>query len=311
MHSIKTPTFFFRLRSAVLGFTAAGLFYVWLPSVSNAQRAGGSAPRSSIMEKIDAEEGAKRIASFRAQRLSGDFCFKFQLEHKPKGSSRTVRYNGVMFGSWNERGPVNRFQLYPERVRRGKLVEVSPIELIVQNGVSPEVWIRHGAAEPFVRIQDRALFEPIFDGVIYTPFDLQMPFIYWDDYAYEGPANVLSRIGQRFLMKPPEGSLSARHGISGVRIALDDMYDGLLEVEVFGVDGEPRSEFTLRSFQKVQGQYIVKETVLSEVDGGKVQGSTGFRVKEASVGLIFDAAVFSPDCGVDAPEIPVALFDVL
>ena len=263
------------------------------------------------MEKIDAEEGAKRIASFRAQRLSGDFCFKFQLEHKPKGSSRTVRYNGVMFGSWNERGPVSRFQLYPERVKRGELVAVPPIELIVQNGISPEVWIRHGPAEPFVSIDGGALFEPIFDGVFYTPVDLQMPFIYWNEYTYEGPANVLSRIGQRFLMKPPEGSLSARHGISGVRIALDDMYDGFLDVEVGGVDGEPRSEFRLRSFQKVQGQYIVKETVLSEVSGGKVQGSTGFKVKEASVGLIFDTAVFSPDRGVDVPVISAALFDVL
>ncbi|MBT4758164.1 MAG: hypothetical protein HOO08_07200 [Opitutae bacterium] len=263
------------------------------------------------MEKIDAEEGAKRIASFRAQRLSGDFCFKFQLEHKPKNSSQTFRYNGVMFGSWNERGPVNRFQLYPERVKRGKLVEVPPIELIVQNGVSPEVWIRHCAAEPFVRIEDEALFKPIFDGVIYTPFDLQMPFIYWNDYTYEGPANVLSRIGQLFLMKPPEGSLSARHGISGVQIALDDMYYGLLGVEVFGVDGEPRSDFTLRSFQKVQGQYIVKEIVLSEVDGGKVQSSTGFKVKRASVGLIFDAAVFDPECNTDVPEISAALFHVL
>jgi hypothetical protein len=311
MHLIKIPTFFFRLRSAVLGFAAAGLFYACLPSVSNAQRAGDSGPRPSIMQKIDAEEGAKRIASFRAQRLSGDFCFKFQLEHKPKGSSRTVRYNGVMFGSWNERGPVSRFQLYPQRVKRGELVEVSPIELIVQNGVSPEVWMRHDAAEPFARIKDGALFEPIFDGVIYTPFDLQMPFIYWDDYTYEGPANVLSRIGQRFLMKSPAGSLSARHGISGVRIALDDMYYGLLGVEVFGVNGEPRSEFTLRSFQKVQGQYIVKEIVLSEIDGGEVQGSTGFKVKQASVGLIFDAAVFDPNCDVDAPEISAALFDVL
>lgn len=311
MHLIKTLTFLFGLRSAVLGFTAAGLLYVWLPSISTAQRAGDSAPRPSIMEKIDAEEGAKRIASFRAQRLSGDFCFKFQLEHKPKKSSQTVRYDGVMFGSWNERGPVNRFQLYPERVTRGKLVEVSPIELIVQNGVSPEVWIRHGAAESFVRIQEEALFKPIFDGVIYTPFDLQMPFIYWNDYTYEGPANVLSRIGQRFLMKPPEDSLSARHGISGVQIALDDMYYGLLGVEVFGVDGETRSEFTLRSFQKVQGQYIVKEIVLSEVDAGKVQSSTGFKVKGASVGLIFDTAIFDPDCNADAPKISAALFDVL
>jgi len=311
MHSIKTPKISFRLRSAVLGFTAAGLFYAWLPSVSHAQRAGDSAPRPSIMEKIDAEEGAKRIASFRAQRLNGDFCFKFQLEHKPRGSSRTVRYNGVVFGSWNQRGPVSRFQLYPEPVKRGETVEVSPIDLIVQNGVSPEVWIRHGADAPFARIEDGALFEPIFDGVIYTPFDLQMPFIYWDDYTYKGPANILSRIGQRFLMKPPQGSWSARHGISGVQIALDDMYYGLLGVKVFGVDGEPRSEFTLRSFQKVQGQYIVKEIVLSEVDRGKVQGSTGFKVKEASVGLIFDAAVFNPECDMDVQEISAVLFDVL
>ena len=109
MHKIKTPTFLFGLRSAVLGFAAAGLFYAYLPSACLAQRTSSDGPRPSIMEKIDQAEGAKRMASFRAQRLEGDFCFKFQLEQKPRWG-KTVRYHGVMYGSWNERGPVSRFQ---------------------------------------------------------------------------------------------------------------------------------------------------------------------------------------------------------
>lgn len=307
MHSIKTPTFLFRLRSAVLGFAAAGLFYACISSACLAQRAGLETERSRMMERIDEEEGAQRMASFRAQRLEGDFCFKFQLEHKPR-RGRTVRYDGVMYGSWNERGPVSRFKLFPEQVGKGAPVGLSPIELIVQNGVAPEVWIRRQTSEPFTLIEDAALFEPIFDGVLYTPFDLQMPFTFWNDYAYEGPSRVLSRIGQRFLMQPPEGSLAAQDGISAVRIALDDTYYALLKVEVLGALGEPRSSFTVSSLKKVQGQYIVKVIKLKDL---LTKDATDFKVKAARVGLIFDPAVFCPDSGMDAPVIPAALFKVL
>lgn len=308
MHSIKIPTFLFRLRSAVLGFTAAGLFYACLPSASVAQRAGvGDGPRPSIMEKIDAEEGAKRMASFRAQRLEGDYCFQFQLEHKPR-QGRTVRYDGIMYGSWNERGPVSRFKLFPEQISKDAVVGLSPIELIVQNGVSPEVWIRRNISDPFKLIEDDALFEPIFEGVLYTPFDLQMPFIFWDDYAYEGPSRVLSRIGQRFLMKPTEGSLAEDNGITAVRIALDDAYYALLQVEVLGDESAPRSRFTVRGLKKVQGQYIVKEVELKNVLN---KDATSFKVKAASVGLIFNAAVFDSDSDAGLPSISPTLFKKL
>ncbi len=307
MHSIKTPIFSFRLRSAVLGFTAAGLFYACLSSVSLADRAGTDRERSRMMESIDPAEGAKRMASFRAQRLEGDFCFKFQLEHKPR-RERTVRYHGIMYGSWNERGPVSRFKLYPEKMGKDAPAENSPIELIVQNGIAPEVWIRRQASEPFILIEDGALFEPVFNGVLYTPFDLQMPFVFWNDYAYEGPSRVLSRIGQRFLMQPPVDSLAAQNGITAVRIALDDAYYALLQVEVLGEASVARSSFTVSSLKKVQGQYIVKEIELKNLQS---KDATDFKVKAASVGLIFDAAVFDPDSNVSAPEISAALFDVL
>jgi hypothetical protein len=307
MYQIKTPTFLFKLRSAVLGFTAAGLFCACLPSTGLADRAGSDRERSRMMERIDQAEGAKRMASFRAQRLEGDFCFKFQLEQKPR-RGRTIRYNGIMYGSWNDRGPVSRFKLFPEQIGKDVPVDHSPIEMIVQNGIAPEVWIRREASDPFTLIEGNALFEPVFDGVLYTPFDLQMPFVFWEDYIYEGPSRVLSRIGQRFLMQPPEGSLANQDGITAVRIALDDAYYALLQVEVMEGADTPRSSFTVRGLKKVQGQYIVKTIQLKNLQS---KDATDFKVKAASVGLVFDAAVFDPDSNVHAPEIPAALFEVL
>lgn len=305
MHIIKTPKFLFRLRSAVLGFAAAGLFYACFPGTCFG--APSRDERVDPYKVIDQAEGAKRIASFRAQRLEGDFCFKFQLEHKPR-RERTIRYQGTMYGSWNDRGPVSRFVLSPEKIGKEAGGESSPIEMIVQNGVDPEVWIRYQASEPFKLIEDGALFEPIFDGVLYTPFDLQMPFVYWDEYLYEGPSRVLSRIGQRFLMQPPEGSLASEDGITAVRIALDDSYYALLQVEVLGADGVERSSFTVSSLKKVQGQYIVKEIELKDLLS---KDATDFKVKAASVGLVFNSAVFDPDSGVGVPEVSSALFKVL
>lgn len=307
MYQIKTPTFLFKLRSAVLGFTAAGLFYACLPSVSVAQKAGAGGERFDPYKVIDQAEGAKRMAAFRSLRLEGDFCFKFQLKHKPR-QGRTVRYNGVMYGSWNDRGPVSRFKLFPEKVTRGVSVESSPIEMIVQNGVAPEVWIRRPDSESFSLIGDDALFDPIFDGVLYTPFDLQMPFVFWNDYTYEGPSRVSSRVGQRFLMQPPEASLASQNGITSVRIALDDTYYALLKAEVFGGAKELRSTFEAEVLRKIQGQWIVREVSLQDA---RTKDVTDFEVKAASVGLVFNAVVFDPDSNVDVPEIPAALFEVL
>lgn len=304
MHSIKPLSFITRLRSAVFGFAAAGLLCVCVPCAAIAPPRDDRPDRYQV---IDSVEGAKRMAAFRALRLEGDFCFKFQLEQKPR-RGKTTRYNGIMYGSWNSRGPVSRFLLYPEAVGQVAVVGRSPIELIVQNGADSEVWMRRQSNTPFIRIEDGALFEPIFDGVLYTPFDLQMPFVYWDDYVYQGPARVSTRIGQRFLLKPAADSLADQSGITGVRIALDDAYYALLKAEVLGEGGELRSSLTAERLKKVQGQWIVREVSLKDAHSRDV---TDFIVKAASVGLIFDGAVFDPEVGFPAPEVSAALFDVL
>lgn len=278
-------------RSAVWALAAAGLFFASAQSFAQ-ERAGGER-HSRFMDRIDAEEGARRLAEFRLQRLEGDYCFRFELEHKPR-KARTVRYQGIMWGAWSESGPVTRFRVMPRQetfIADDVLVEA--VELIIQNGVEPEAWIRYAESEDFRLLEGEALFEPILPGLLYSPFDLQMPFVYWDEFVYEGPTLIgASRVAQQFLMLPPEGSASAARGVSGVRIGLDDTYGALWRIEVLGAGSEVRSRFAVESFQKVQEQYIVKRITLTDYP---TKDRTTFDVEAASVGLFLKRDFFNPE----------------
>lgn len=281
-------------RSALFGFAVAGLFCA--QCVAHAQRAGGEraggeAP-SRFMEHIDTMEGARRLSDFRQQRLDGDFCFQFELEHKPR-RAQTVRFEGIMWGSWNELGPVTRFKVSPRRDEVDEAARTPhTVELIIQNGAAPAAWIRHAARGAFRPIEGEALFEPILPGLLYSPFDLQMPFIYWQDFVYEGPSLVgASRVAQQFLMLPPAESASAERGISGVRVGLDDTYNALWRIEVMNTSGELASRFAVESFRKVQEQYIVKRITLTDYPS---KDRTTFDVKAASVGISLSSDLFDP-----------------
>ena len=194
-----------------------------------------------------------------------------------------------MWGTWNEEGPITRFAILPAGLTEADF-ESSAVELIVQNGQDPKAWIKRQGSDKFELVEGEALFEPVLPGILYSVFDLQMPFIYWPEYQYEGPSLVgASRVAQRFLMLPPEGSMSEQRGIKGVRIGLDDTYNALWRIEVINEDKSVRSRFAVESFKKVQEQHIVKRITLTDYPS---KDKTTFNVTEASVGLELDAKNF-------------------
>jgi len=141
-------------------------------------------------------------------------------------------------------------------------------------------------------IEGEALFEPIMPGLLYSPFDLQMPFVYWKDFTYEGPTLVgVTRVAQQFLMQPPVTSACAEQGISGVRVGLDDTYNALWRIEVMNAESKVSSRFAVESFKKIQEQYIVKRITLTDYTS---RDRTTFEVKAASVGISLNRNLFCP-----------------
>lgn len=280
--------FIFSKRSVCRFGAIAGLFFCFVLSPLAAQRPSSERAKPG-MERIDQEEGAKRLASFRQQRLNGDYVFEFQLEHKPR-RARTTRYDGIMWGTWNDQGALTRIRLFSES-DSSEGAAVKTTDWIVQNGSEPKAWVREGEEAEFKLVEGDAVFDPLLEGLSYSVFDLQMPFIYWDEFKYEGPELVgATRVAQKFLMIAPEDSPSSRKGIDAVRIGLDDTYNALLRIEVLGRDGEERSRFQVESFKKVGEQYIVKKITLTEYPS---KDRTTFNVTDASVGLKLDPVLFA------------------
>ena len=282
----RSSAFHFPRIWVVLGFSVVGLLFVG--QQGHAQRAGREQP-PKFMERIDREEGARRLADFRQQRLRGDYWFRFELEHKPR-RARTIRYQGQLWGSWDASGPVTRLRVQPSGdAGEGSLAGV---ELLVRNGREPAAWRRGQADSTFEPVVGNEIFEPILPGLLYSIFDFQMPFIYWDDFIYEGPELAgATRIVQQFLMLAPDGSASAARGIKGVRVGVDDTYNALLRIEVINTDDAVVSKFAVESFKEVQGQYIVKRITLTDYPS---KDRTTFEVESAEVDLDLSRDYFEP-----------------
>ena len=289
--------FLWSRRAGALRLAIAALAGLAAVCAARAQQPGAPV-RERFMESIDPETGARKLRSFRNQRLEGDYFFRFVFEHLPR-RARKSEYRGHMWGTWNERGPLSRIRLWTGESAQGE--DGAPEEWILQGGASPEAWHREGRDGGFRKIRGDALFAPVFEGVLHTPFDLLMPFTHWTQYEYEGPARVRSRIVQEFLMQAPEGGRAEAAGVSAVRIALDDAYDALLRAEVLGDDGSVVSRFAVESFKKVGGRYIVKEITLEDTASGD---RTRFSVRAAAVGLDLDPALFDAEApaAAEAPS---------
>ncbi len=289
------------LRLTDLNRFITGLFFA-LILISNQSVADGARPR--FAEGLPPEAVHPFLESFRAQGLQGDYSFKFLLEHLPR-RGKTMRYEGTLWGSWNENGPVSRFAIDSGVADRGS-VPAAAREWIVQNGRQQQIWAREGMHATFEPIDVTALMEPLFEGVLYRPFDLLMPFIYWDDYEYEGSKAIGTRLTHQFLMKPPEGLDLPQ--IDAVRLSLDSEYRALMRIEILDTSGEVLTRFEVESFKKVQGQYIVKRITLGEQASGD---RTRFRVTGAVLDLELPVQIFDAEKNIKAPEIAPEKFTAL
>lgn len=252
-----------------------------------------------ILPTIDQEEGRQRINAFRNFRYSGDICFNFSLINKPCQGREEV-YTGTLWTTWNNQGPITRVELIPPQN-----LGSSSVRLLIQNGPAPKIWYL-GEGNKVYPLPEQSWFNPLFNNIPYTPFDLSLSFLFWPEFTYEGPQKVKGRLAQLFIMLPPASLVQAIPNLGGMHIAMDMEYNVLLQADMLNKANESVKSIRLNSFKNVNGEYIIKQfDVIDNITRNKVR----FEVDSAAVGLSIDPSYFIPEnLAMQNPQISCEYF---
>jgi hypothetical protein len=258
---------------ALLPFEAAGQSRRYRPPARYIQ-----------LGKSDQVEGRKIIEDFRKQGIAGDYFLEFELRVLPRRGDTRVVTGGMLWGGRNASGPISRVEL-------PAAADTPARRLLVQNGQQSSVWQTTGTNGAPAVAGTAALFTPL-AGTGLTAFDLQMPFLFWDDYVFEGLAPVRGRPAHVFLLYPPDEIAAQRPDLAGVRVYLDTQFGALVQAEQIGADERVLKSMAVLDLKKVDGQWMVKTVDLRDET---TRDKTQFVVTGAALGLDFSPVLFSPE----------------
>ena len=286
----RSPATFSRQAVRTASFFCAAVIRVpsVLPPSAQAQQKGNRLrPRYLSNETPDQARGIEIMQEFRGLGLPGDYYLEFELRVLPRrGEGSTVA--GRMWGSRNVTGPVFRADLQATRD------SLDPLDrLLGQNGPQPEAW-RYSPEIGGGGLQTLAaatIMDPV-AGTGLSMFELQMPFVYWADFVYEGVTRVRGRSVHAFLMYPPEDFAAAHPDVAGVRLHLDAQFNALMQAVILDGDEVPERKLTVLDLKRLSEQWIVKSI---EVRDEKTRDKVRFEVTGAALNLGFVGGLFRPE----------------
>jgi hypothetical protein len=230
----------------------------------------------------DQAEGRRVLEDFRAKGIAGDYFLEFELHVLPRRGDERV-LTGQLWGTRNDQGPLSRVAIITDAAKK------SGLHLLVQNGAAPAVWNCDGS-DAVKTLDVAALFAPV-AGTNLTAFDLQMPFLYWPDFDYQGLKRLRGRPTHQFLLHPPKDFTEKYPALKGVRVFLDTQFTALVQVELVGNDGQTLKTISLLELKRIGEQWIPKTF---DVRDEATRDKTRFLVKGAALGLTLPPEMFAP-----------------
>lgn len=184
---------------------------------------------------------SERWAEFASARLAGDYCMTFKIEHRPR-RAKEVYYSGYMLGGERPDGTYTRVhiqQLSDATNSADYILKSSP--------KGSMVWKFQDGA--FVEVPKADWLKPMCKGLVYSPFDLLMPYKFWKcEYAGAG------RIGQAvhlYNLKNPDFS-----GII-VEVALTRDFNAPAKISIIGASCDKTAR--LGSVKRIGDVWITRE----------------------------------------------------
>jgi hypothetical protein len=239
-------------------------------------------PPLSQVGKLDPAQARAALEQLRRQGPVGNYFLEFQLRVMPRrGEERLL--SGRMWGGRNEQGPLTRVSISEPDGRAER-------RLLIQNGPHAAVW-RWSEGRAVQPLNVAALFEPVDAGTQLTPFDLEMPFLFWTDFTYEGMQRYRGRPAHVLLLRPPAAFAAQHPALQAVRVYLDTQFNALVQTEQISGKGGVLKTLSLLDLKKVGEQWIPKT-----LDSRNEQShdKTRLSVTGAALNLEFSPVLFEP-----------------
>lgn len=252
-----------------------------VPAFAQADKFGQPTERAAP-GKADQAEGARILGEFRQAEIAGDYWLSFELRVMPRqGAERTVQ--GALLGTRGTAGPLSRITTGDDR-------------WLIESGPMPDAWtLERGVAVAAAPAQSLA-------GTGVTVFDLQMPFLYWKDFTYEGEARVRGRPTFSFILRPPTGQPVPVPELTGVRVLIDTQFQAMVQAELLGAKGAVLKTISLLDLKKVGERYLVKSL---DVRDHRTRDKTRLTFKAAALDLAWAADLFTPaGLAAEPPAVP-------
>lgn len=221
---------------------------VWGASAGEAQSRRRPPPRYLAINEPDRLEAMRILEDMRSLSLGGLWSYQeFELRILPRrGDER--RLTGRMFAERNATGPLLRIEVTE--------ADASVDVVLVQSGERPAAW-RLSADRDAEPISGAQAMQPL-AGTNLSAADLQMPFIFWKDFVYEGREESAGRPAFVFLLYPPAADADAYPEIGGVRAYIDTQFHVPTRIQWVDDAGKPLKTISVVSLMKVEERSGVK-----------------------------------------------------
>ena len=201
---------------------------------------------SSGFRKLTGEESSQFLAGFRNSRLNADLCLRFEITHKPRRGEASAPVPGTLWASSVAGGQLLRGEL-KDAQGRPTLAFIS-----FKSATERRVWVSV-KGDPAKELDDRSPLVPLADGLLISPFDLQMPFTHWPKATY------VTTERRRRPVNVYEAANLAGVEPAKVTFAIDRVYGVLVQAICHDARGEPTRQMQVEEFSKVGEQWMLAE----------------------------------------------------
>ena len=235
-------------------------------------------PSAPSLDQLTPEQGQTFLAGFRQARLSSDLCLRFEIIHKPRKGESLPAVKGTLWASSQGSDQLLRGEI---KDAQGKSAFAF---ITIKAGKESSGWIsRHGA--PAQELSGKAPLIPLAEGLLLTPFDLQLPFTHWPATAY------LSTEKRRRPVHVFDALNLPGHEPAKVNYAIDHVYGVLIQATCFDTNGQKTRTLQVEEFSKVDEQWMLAACSLLDE---KTRDADLLRITEAALGEHFAPSVFEP-----------------